>query len=387
MIDENTCPACKAGDVFRFFTRGRVPVFQNWPLDSKLAAQQVSRGDLSFYACEQCGFIFNKAFDPAMIIYGEHYDNSQQHSGYFSEYMTGLVNHLVDECGIKNSTIVEVGCGKGAFLEALISREDAHNTGIGFDTSYQGEKQLLGGRLKFESSYYDKNAGYEPDVLISRHVIEHVNDPAGFLQSIRESMDSVPHARLFIETPCVEWILRNGVIWDFFYEHCSLFTAESLASLVMASGFSVQSVKHLFGGQYLWLEATVGDRNVVPQYEPGEIPSLARKYEMFEKAYEDDWHGRMDEFKARGAVSLWGAGAKGVTFANMLDPECRHISCIVDVNENKQGKFLPGTGHPIVSPDVLGRLGVKTTVLMNPNYRDEVERILLKEGLDIELVC
>lgn len=180
--------------------------------------------------------------------------------------------------------------------------------------------------------------------MITRHVIEHVDDPAGFLRSIRDTLDSVADARLFIETPCVEWILRNRVAWDFFYEHCSLFSARSLSALVSVCGFSVRSVTHLFGGQYLWLEAGVSGRDAAPDYYPGDIPQLAADYNTYERGYRESWMQRLDALASRGAVCIWGAGAIGVTFANLVDPPCAKIGCIVDVNANKQGKYLPGTG-------------------------------------------
>ena len=33
-----------------------------------------------------------------------------------------------------------------------------------------------------------------------------------------------------------------------------------------------------------------------------------------------------------GAIALWGAGAKGVTLANLVDPEQTLFECVVDVN-------------------------------------------------------
>jgi hypothetical protein len=85
-------------------------------------------------------------------------------------------------------------------------------------------------------------------------------------------------------------------------------------------------------------------------------------------------------------VALWGAGAKGVTLANLLDPARERIACVVDLNPSKQGCFVPGTGHPIVGPQKLPDYGVSSAILMNPNYRSENLALLRDVGLDVALV-
>ena len=87
-----------------------------------------------------------------------------------------------------------------------------------------------------------------------------------------------------------------------------------------------------------------------------------------------------------GKVAIWGAGAKGVTFANLLDPHSKLIDCIVDLNPNKQGGFVPGTGHPIVSYQDLPKRNVATAILMNPNYREENQTLLRNAGIKLNLI-
>ena len=53
------------------------------------------------------------------------------------------------------------------------------------------------------------------------------------------------------------------------------------------------------------------------------------------------------------SVALWGAGSKGATFTNMLDPDGSVVSALVDKNPRKVGRFVPGTGQPIVAPEDL----------------------------------
>lgn len=381
------CPVCEGSRLTGFLHRGRVPVHQNLVVADRTAARSALTGDLDMMVCEDCDFVFNRAFDLARLAYGENYDNTQSYSAYFEAYMDDLVAELVEHRGVRNLTIVEVGCGRGEFLRKLVEYPGAGNRGFGFDPSYVGPESDLDGRLLFRSCYYDENCtDVTADVVVSRHVIEHVPEPLVLLRTIRAALARSPHAQVFFETPCVEWILRNRVIWDFFYEHCSLFSAGSLATAFERSGFLVTGVKHVFGEQYLWLEARVSAQTTARARVSGEIIELARAYGPAERELRQTWTERFRMLAESGRVALWGAGAKGATLANLIDPDCRLIDCVVDINPNKQGRCIPGTGHPIVSPGALPMRGVRNAVLMNPNYLNENTRLLSASGIELNLM-
>jgi len=87
-----------------------------------------------------------------------------------------------------------------------------------------------------------------------------------------------------------------------------------------------------------------------------------------------------------GGVAVWGAGAKGVTFLNLADPDGNNVSWVIDVNPNKQGKFIPGTAHPIVALGAMRDGRAASAIVMNPNYLDESRAMVASEGIDLELV-
>ncbi|MBS7351129.1 MAG: class I SAM-dependent methyltransferase [Comamonas sp.] len=259
-MKQHLCPVCESMRMRPFLQRSQVPVHQNLVATGQEAARMVTRGELNLVVCEDCGFVFNQAFDLSRLSYGEDYDNTQCCSAYFDAYLDGLVQDMVERQSVRNCTVVEVGCGKGQFLRKLVTYPGANNIGYGFDPSYVGPTSDLGGKLQFCICYYDESCtDIATDVVVCRHVIEHVPEPVEILRSVRAALASSPKARVFFETPCVEWILRHRVIWDFFYEHCSLFTAQSLGLAFRRAGFVVERVEHIFGGQYLWLEARVAD--------------------------------------------------------------------------------------------------------------------------------
>ena len=323
--------------------------------------------------CAQCGFAFNRTFDASKLSYGPNYENTQLSSEAFTEHVDGLVRHMIEECQVRDSSIVEVGCGKGGFLRALIAPDGANNTGIGFDPSYIGPDVEFDGRLRFERRFYDSSCTNVPaDVVVCRHVIEHVADPVGLLQSIHAAVSEHVDARLFLETPCVDWIFGNSVVWDLFYEHCSLFTSSSLSAACVRAGFAVTSVRHVFGGQYLWLEATNAWPGPITPGS-GNTADLAREFAAAYDALVAGWRERVDRLAQTESLAIWGAGAKGVTFANLVDPCAERFRCVVDINPAKQSGFVAGTGHPIVAPSDLATYGVTGVVVLNPNYLTEVE--------------
>jgi len=60
--------------------------------------------------------------------------------------------------------------------------------------------------------------------------------------------------------------------------------------------------------------------------------------------------------------------------------------CIIDLNRNKQGKFLPGSGYQIVGLREAGRRSIQQAILMNPNYLAENSFLIKQEKLNITLI-
>ena len=386
------CPLCGFDQTTTFLRRERVPVHQHLVMRDETSAVGIARGDLEMAVCPRCGFVCNRAFDLSRLSYGAVYDNNQACSPSFRRHLDELAHYLVFERDVRNCRIVEVGCGDGTFLRKLVEAEGAGNSGYGFDPSYTGPLTDNDGRLRFVRDYYGPEHAEDvpADVIICRHVIEHVPDPLGLLHTIRQALIHSPQARVFFETPDVSWTLDNQVIWDFFYEHCSLFTPESLSMSFEAVGFTVESVRHVFGGQYLWLEATITQDSsaMTKTRDPNETVLLARRFVEAESVLRQTWEERVRSLAAKGKVALWGAGAKGVTFAHLVDPGRRLIDCLVDLNPQKVGGYVPGTGHPIVGYRELAQRNVSSAIVLNPNYLAE-NRVLLREAHldDIELVA
>ena len=134
--------------------------------------------------------------------------------------------------------VIEVGCGKGDFLRQLC--KEGRNRGIGFDPTYVGPETIEGGAVQFVRDFYDsQQTQYAPDFVCCRHVIEHVQSPLEMLRAVRQAIGDRLNSTVFFETPALPWTLNSLAFWDLFYEHCSYFTAESLAWAFEQTGFHV----------------------------------------------------------------------------------------------------------------------------------------------------
>ncbi len=380
------CPCCGDTRLHTFYSAQQVPVHQNLLYDSLERARQAARGDIALAVCGGCGFIFNQLFDPQLLDYSAQYDNTQSHSPAFSQYVEDLAQSLMRDFALRGRSIVEIGCGKGAFIRRLCELGAAGGTG--FDPAYEGPDTLFDGRLRYVRRFFaPQRLEQAGDFYCSRHVIEHVPEPAAFLRDVRLAMGERADTAVFLETPDVLWILRHVSFWDIFYEHCSLFSPGSLARLMAGCGFGLERSVRVFGDQYMWV---VGRPAAPGQPGAGTAPvDTAEDVVKAAQGFAARAAERIDEMRqtlaaleqAGRRMVVWGAGAKGVTFLNALGLQTSAIATVIDVNPRKQGMFIPGTGQQIAAPEALPALAPDVVIVMNPNYQHEIARQLSALGL------
>src|SRR5262245_36062968 len=383
------CPACTGRGLRAVYTRRGVPVNQNTPAGSRAEALRCPRGDVEIVLCTGCGLVFNAAFDETLLRYAPGYEPNQSYSPLFGRYLDELARDLVARHSLHGRTVVEIGCGAGDFLVRL--RRAGAGRGIGFDPSYAGGPNGLPPDVTIRAEAYPPREPLPVAQLVcARHVLEHIARPVPFLAALRKSFGDAADVRLFIETPRLEWILEQRALWDICYEHCSYFTAAALRRLLEAAGFAVTRVEPSFGGQYQCLEARPGPPRLGVSPPNGEAADgLAARLDAFAREGEAclaEWRTRIDALSRRGRCLVWGAGAKGVSFLNALGLGADTVPAVVDVNPGKQGRYVPGTGQPIIAPSDLRQHRAGSILVMNPNYLDEIRALARVEAPDADVL-
>ena len=249
-----THPVCPQSESIPLIDMDNVPVHCNvlWP--TRAAALSAPRGDIHLTYLPACGHTYNPAFDAALMEYTQEYENSLHFSPHFQEYATALANGLIAKYDLYGKDIVEIGAGKGDFLIMLCAMSG--NRGWGYDPSYVPEPGYTAPNVTFVEDFYtEKYIDQRADLIVCRHVLEHIEDPDAFLAQVRRAVGE-QQSVVFFEVPNALWTLRRGGIWDVIYEHCSYYSPSSLAHLFRRHGFRVLAVNEVFGGQFLTIEAT-----------------------------------------------------------------------------------------------------------------------------------
>ena len=359
----NICPLCSGAGVLSVH-RSQIPVLQNVVYASAEAAQHAPHGRLDLATCRDCGFSWNAGFDATAIVYDERYDNHVASSA-FTAYYRSLATMLIDRFDIRDGTVYDIGCGKGEFLREFSALAPAVRC-IGIDPSctpiIDGNFELR--CMAFDRSVFDSAAR----LVLLRHVLEHIDTPAAFLEALRDAMPAAP---LFVEVPDLDWILKADAFWDFCYEHCNYFTPKTLGYALARAGFDVSEQQNSFGDQYQWalavpaaplIAVTDGSAAIAATcaYAARETTALARL---------------QSDARQRGGVAIWGMATKGVMLAILLGAD--HVITGIDMNIGKQGLFAAGSGVRIMGLSILESLPPQTRVIvMNPNYFDEISAMI-----------
>ncbi|KQX62916.1 class I SAM-dependent methyltransferase [Angustibacter sp. Root456] len=383
-VDLQRCPLCGT-DGGRVVHRAEaVPVHSCLLVDSRDDALSLPRGTVTLVMCEHCGHLANRSFDEGLTAYSGRYEDSQAFSPTFTAYGTSLAERWVGEHRLQGRRVLEIGAGRGDFSRMLVGAGvagvDAMDPTIVATRAGDDE----GGRIRWVAEAFDDTTGAaavrDVDAVTFRHVLEHVNDPRALLGALRAALGERTDVPVLVEVPDATRVLAEGAFWDVYYEHCAYFVPSTVAALFEACGFEVRDVSLVFDGQYLLVTAfaagvpSTPHAAVVSASELRTVEELAGAFEARVEATTRRWRGELDARSRNGSdVVLWGSGSKPTAFLSAMGPLAATISRVVDVNPYKQGRFMLGSGLPIVAPASLAAQPADLVVIMNPVYRNEIE--------------
>lgn len=374
-----------------FYEVEAVPVHSVLLMATRERALGYRRGDIRLALCETCGFISNVAFDPTVHEYALGYEATQSYSPTFNTFHTQLAQQLIDRYQLHDKHLIEIGCGQGEFLILLC--ELGNNRGVGFDPAYDPARprHFDPTQVQFVQDFYsEKYSGVQGDFICCKMTLEHIPNTAEFVRTLRRSIGDRRKTIVFFQVPNGAYVMRDVAFWDIYYEHCSYFSAGSLAYLFEQSGFEVLDVATQYGEQYLTIEARPAPTTPAPAGVGTQqaIAEIKHKVAAFIAAYPatlQRWESQLQEFRRAGKrVVIWGSGSKGVAFLTTLAGS-DVVTHAVDVNPYRHGTFMAGAGQEIVGPEALTAIRPDVVIVMNPLYCNEIRQTLAAMRLTPQL--
>ena len=336
------CPVCSSNMLVKFFDGGVKPLATlGWP-STNAQAINMEKYPLDYVQCMRCSHIWNFQFDYTVVPYEDNPNRMFNTGTLWQSYIKKTLNQLNEHLP-QNPTVIDIGCGEGHFVRDLAKVNESSGRFLGFDPNTSGES---GTGIEFIPRYFEPETDtkqYEPDLLIMRHVLEHLEDPAEFLEQLAvASLRLDKPMYFFAEAPCVDLAVRSGRIVDFFYEHPSQFTKKSFTKLMQ------------LGGEVKWVNTDYGDEVVNGlvrlSVDCGAVDQ-GRNTQKFSKLTLESKVTIMGELNSLSSseetLVIWGGTGKGATFMQHYQLDRNRFPYVVDSDIEKVGTFVPGMGQEI----------------------------------------
>lgn len=207
----------------------------------------------SVLECKKCGLVLTHPQirpDEFSIYYLDDYD---AYKPFYGRLLSFLVNNTVyrgqwlkiKRMIGKKADVLEIGCGNGEFTRFLIGYTGWNIVGI-----EPGEKVAEAARkagLDVQTcGIEDYKTDKKFDLIIVRHVLEHLNNPLESLTNIRKLLKN--NGKVYVTLPNVETFEKKFFGTDWFAwevpRHMFHFNPKTLSLIAKKSGLKIKRIKY-----------------------------------------------------------------------------------------------------------------------------------------------
>lgn len=260
------CPICNGRDLYRCLHRKDQP-FSIFLLDDG----GIPEIDFKLDYCSTCNTVFSES---GVLDYGygelsdkiyQQYTLLDQSTRPFpsrDDYYVNSLAFLVQSLKFDHvRNVLEIGSNRGDFLYLLKEKHpDLNVTGVEpSKLPFYGVNTI---NVPFDPSLFDAPF----DLIIIRHVLEHIADPVAFLQQVCQCLKANGH--VFIEVPNFYVDLQERKE-TFIPEHIFYFTAESLPLMLGNAGMQVD----IYDGSNPNGMYVIASKNATEDQRPATRPS------------------------------------------------------------------------------------------------------------------
>jgi len=368
-----TCIVCGSKFTQSIFNPGQQPLAAlNLPRSTNEALAG-ARFPMNFHACAFCNHVFNVDFNYNQVPYSEDSNLMYNSGSLWQDYMQLLIDKLhAYSSQWLNGIAIDIGCGDGQFFTKLLDTIPTARC-VGYEPGIEAEK--IGRKFTVIRDYFIPERDlkrYRPSLLVCRHVIEHMDKPRDFVSEVAYWCNVYDLTPMFlVEVPCFDNSILWGRVSDFLYEHVSNFTTDSFKTLFSLTGYSEIEMNQYYG-----------DEVIAGFFRANNLSPYAK---IFNKKAQVSFGIVKDQLsqlqKTTQPVIFWGGTGKGAAFLNNYHLDMVNYPLVVDSDPNKIGRFVPGTGQEIQSPEIIRTIINPIIVITTPWRAKDIKLDIEKRDL------
>lgn len=375
-LDRNQCILCSSQDLRPILELAKFPFTDTLGSFSK----DYPKLDQTLLICGLCGmFQLRRVVSPRFLYASENYSYERVDSPKIQkegELYKKLVYEFLPDEAIGSTRILEIGGSSDLFintLEIIFESATIIDPAPTISQSINPKVEIVAGFMEDHWSLFE-NQGF--NLIICRHVIEHVPDPYKFMKEIlcRIKID----AFVMFETPNFNSLLAKRRFDAIFHQHLSYFQPETFRHLVEISGGLVVKEVLLENGSNGGVMIYVIKRN------PQEIERERVTFQILNQSYIrtlENFYESLEDFKSNMNIisarldklnnKFYGLGAGSLvpTLDYHLDGRLSKGYGIIDDDLRKQGKSYKNVDVKIVSPNKLNEIYSETCLITSLENR------------------
>ncbi len=315
--------------------------------------------NLAIYQCSKCGLVQHN-LEP--VSYYKEVIRAVAFSPEMGKFRLEQLGDWIFKNRLENKKILEVGCGKGEYIDLLQKAGAKEVVGLEFSKSNIESANKAG--FAVQQGYLDASfkspLNFQFDAFAIFSFLEHWPNPNEGLAILHSLLGD--GASGLVEVPNFELILSKGLYSEFTTDHIFYFDKKSFSFLLEKNGFEVISIEPIWY-DYI-LSAQVRKKSSL------DISNFLK----IQNSVKTQLNTFIDQFDSK-QVAIWGAGHQALAVIAMAGIALR-IRYVIDSAPFKQGKYTPATHLPIVAPDLLLGDPASSVVIMAAGYSDEIADII-----------
>ncbi|MVV51324.1 class I SAM-dependent methyltransferase [Pseudomonas sp. PB120] len=341
------------------------------PSNAYVRADQLEQAEqwvpLKVAVCQQCWLVQTEDYTSADSLFDAEYAYFSSFSSTWLAHAERYVAEMAERFSLTaDSRVVEIAANDGYLLQYVAKRgipclgvEPTRSTAQAAREKGLEIRELFFGR---DTAAQLVSEGWSADLMAANNVLAHVPDINDFLGGFATLLK--PTGVATFEFPQLLTLMAGQQFDTLYHEHYSYLSLTAVQTLCARNGLEVFDVSQLSthgGSLRVFVQRADGIRRDVqpavarqlqaevnagvksPEYYATLAPAAERiKHQLLRFLLQAKADGKR--------VVGYGAAAKGNTLLNYAGIKPDLLAWVADANPHKQGKYLPGSRIPIVSP-------------------------------------